>query len=128
MPASITYGPDNRLYVGQLDGSIVAFQQPLLGSIKPEYIVEPGTFEQILGLTFNKNESSEDIILYVSHSRLHTKTEDPPFQGKISKIKGLSFVNFCKRDLIETVILHYLQVKKVRTTLIANLFLLMDMD
>ena len=55
MPASITYGPDNRLYVGQLDGSIVAFQQPLLGTIKPEYIVEPGTFEQILGLTFNQN-------------------------------------------------------------------------
>ncbi len=91
MPASITYGPDNRLYVGQLDGSIVAFQQPLLGTIEAEYIVQPGTFEQILGLTFNQNESSEDIILYVSHSRLHTKTEDPPFQGKISKIKGPKF-------------------------------------
>ena len=91
MPASITYGPDNRLYVGQLDGSIVAFQQPLLGTIEAEYIVQPGTFEQILGLTFNQNESSEDIILYVSHSRLHTRTEDPPFQGKISKIKGPKF-------------------------------------
>ena len=91
MPASITYGPDNRLYVGQLDGSIVAFQQPLLGTINPEYIVQPGTFEQILGLTFNQNESSDDITLYVSHSRLHTKTEDPPFQGKISKIKGPKF-------------------------------------
>ena len=88
MPASITYGPDNRLYVGQLDGSIVAFQQPLLGTINPEYIVQPGTFEQILGLTFNQNESSDDITLYVSHSRLHTKTEDPPFQGKISKFEG----------------------------------------
>jgi len=91
MPASITYGPDGRLYVGQLDGSIVAFTQPSLGSISPEYIVGPGTFEQILGLAFNQNEPSGLITLYVSHSRLHTKTEDPPFQGKISKIEEPEF-------------------------------------
>ena len=91
MPASITYGPDGKLYVGQLDGSIVAITLPSEGKIEAEYISRPGTFEQILGLTFNQNEVSDFPTLYVSHSRLHTKSEESPFLGKISKITSPNF-------------------------------------
>jgi glucose/arabinose dehydrogenase len=90
-PTSLALGPDGRLYVGQLDGRVVALTLEGQTVTAVELIAPAGILGNVLGLAFNPTDPPEPIILYVSHTQLYGKEGGPPYAGKISLLRGPAF-------------------------------------
>ncbi len=90
-PTSLALGPDGRLYVGQLDGRIVALTLEGETVTDIELIADADVLGDILGLAFNPADPPEPVVLYVSHTQLYRKENGPPYAGKISMLRGPDF-------------------------------------
>ena len=86
-PTALAFGPDGRLYVGQLDGQIVALT--LAGHVVTavELIATSDTFQTVLGIAF----SPADDELYVSHTQLYGGESGAPYPGTISRLAAPAY-------------------------------------
>lgn len=90
-PTSLALGPDGRLYVGQLNGRIVALTLEGETVTDVELIAPADVLGDILGLAFNPADPPEPVVLYVSHTQLYGKEDGPPYAGRISMLRGPDF-------------------------------------
>lgn len=90
-PTTLAFGPDGRLYVGQLNGQIVALTLDQQTVTNADLIADADTFESVLGLAFNPVGAVEPITLYVSHTLLYGGADGPAFAGAIAKLTAPEF-------------------------------------
>ncbi len=86
-PTALAFGPDGRLYVGQLDGQIVALTLTGRDVTAVELIATSDTFQTVLGIAF----SPADGELYVSHTRLYGGESGDPYPGSISRLAAPAY-------------------------------------
>ncbi len=86
-PTALAFGPDGRLYVGQLDGQIVALTLTGHDVTGVEMIATADTFQTVLGIAF----SPADGALYVSHTRLYGGEDGNPYPGAISRLAAPAY-------------------------------------
>lgn len=93
MPTTMAFGPDDRLYVAQLDGSIVALTlEPDTKAITAVQQVAADTdFENVLGIAFSPVDPAEPVTLYVSNTILSDDDDTKPYQGKVTRLIGPEF-------------------------------------
>ena len=90
-PTTLSFGPDGRLYVGQLNGRIVALTLAGQSVTDMEEIASPEVFDAVLGLAFDPTDSPEPVTLYVSHTSLFAGESGSPFAGTISRLAAPAF-------------------------------------
>jgi glucose/arabinose dehydrogenase len=90
-PTTLAFGPDGRLYVGQLDGRITALTLTNGGAAAVEEIMPAGQLGNLLGIAFNAGDPLSPVTLYVSHTRLYEGIDGPAFAGTISKLVAPDF-------------------------------------
>ncbi len=90
-PTTLAFGPNGRLYVGQLNGQIIALTLAAQTVTAVELIAQADAFGDVLGIAFNPAVASAPTTLYVSHTRLYLGDEGPPFAGTISKLVAPGF-------------------------------------
>ncbi len=90
-PATLAFGPDGRLYVGQLNGQITALTLEGQRVAGEQVIVPAGVLGNVLGVAFNPADPPDPVTLYVSHTRLYAGEEGAPFAGTVSKLVGPAF-------------------------------------
>lgn len=86
-PTTLAFGPDGRLYAGQLEGGIVALRLDGQTVTGVEVIAPPEEFGNVLGLAFNPAEPPAPVTLYVSHTVLFDQAGEP-FAGGVAKLTG----------------------------------------
>ena len=86
-PTALAFGPDGRLYVGQLDGQIVALTLTGRDVTAVELIAASDTFQTVLGIAF----SPADGELYVSHTQLYGGESGEPYPGAISRLAAPAY-------------------------------------
>ena len=86
-PTALAFGPDGRLYVGQLDGQIVALTLVGHDVIGAELIASSDIFETVLGIAF----SPADGELYVSHTELYGGESGNAYPGTISRLAAPAY-------------------------------------
>ena len=90
-PTTMAFGPDGRLYVGQLDGSVLALRLEKNAIVHAEAIAPTGVFGHVLGLAFNPAEPPDPVTLYVSHTVLFAGEAGAPYAGTISRLVAPDF-------------------------------------
>lgn len=90
-PTGLAFGPDGRLYVGQLGGGLIALTLDGQTVTGVEVIAEAGRLGHILAITFNPADPPSPVTLYVSRTILFAGEEGALFPGKITKFEGPSF-------------------------------------
>ncbi len=85
-PTTMAFGPDGRLYVGQLDGPLLALRLEDNVIVDAATIAPTGVFEHVLGLAFNPAEPPDPVTLYVSHTVLFAGEAGAPYPGTISRL------------------------------------------
>ncbi|MBO9534484.1 MAG: choice-of-anchor D domain-containing protein [Solirubrobacteraceae bacterium] len=90
--ASVSVGPDHRLYATTLDGKIMRFPIGATGTLgTPTTITTVADHEggprHIIGLAFDPAATAANPILWVSHSDA-AYTNGPNWAGKISRLSG----------------------------------------
>lgn len=87
-PTAMVWGPDDRLYVAELAGRIVALTLDSGGRavVDVEELAAPDDFNQILGLAFNSQE--EEPGLYVSNNFVLGTSEGNPFPNEVVRLGG----------------------------------------
>jgi len=88
-PTTLAFGPDGRLYVGQMDGAVVAFTLDGIDGIEVaerEVIVEPDVLQSVLGIAFSPTDPPAPLTIYVSHSEVFAGPQGAPFSGTVSKL------------------------------------------
>jgi glucose/arabinose dehydrogenase len=85
-PTTLAFGPDGRLYVGQLDGAVVAFTLDGMEVVGREVIVEPDVSQSVLGIAFSPTDPPAPLTIYVSHSEVLAGLQGAPFSGTVSKL------------------------------------------
>ena len=87
-PTTLAFGPDGRLFIGQLDGQIVALTLAGNNAVTAvELIATPETFQTVLGIAF----SPADGELYVSHTQLYGGEDGDPYPGTISRLAAPAY-------------------------------------
>ena len=86
-PTALAFGPDGRLYIGQLDGQIVALTLTGHDVTAVELIAPSETFATVLGIAF----SPADGELYVSHTQLYGGESGNPYPGTISRLAAPAY-------------------------------------
>jgi len=89
-PTSLAFGPDGRLYVGQLNGQIIALTLDGQSVSNAELIAGEDAFDNVLGLAFDPTDT--ETALFVSHSLLYGPDEGSPFANGVSKLTAPDFV------------------------------------
>jgi glucose/arabinose dehydrogenase len=87
-PTTLAFGPDGRLYVGLLEGGIVALTLDGQTVTEVEEIATPREFANVLGIAFNPNDPPAPVTLYVSHTVLFAGEDGPPFAGWVARLTG----------------------------------------
>ena len=90
-PTTLAFGPDGRLYVGQLDGQITAITLEERTVTGVEVIAKADDLDMVLGIAFNPADPPEPVTLYVSHTTLFSGEHGPRFPGKISRLVAPDF-------------------------------------
>lgn len=90
-PTTLAFGPDGRLYVGQLDGQIVALTLDGQTVSAAETIAESDALGDVLGIAFNPADPPTPVTLYVSHTTLYAGDDGPPYAGKVSRLVAPDF-------------------------------------
>jgi glucose/arabinose dehydrogenase len=90
-PTTLAFGPDGRLYVGQLDGQVVALRLDGQALVDAEVIAPADALGDVLGIAFNPAGPTQPVTLYVSHTQLYAGEDGPPFAGKVSKLVAPDF-------------------------------------
>lgn len=90
-PTALVFGPDGRLYVGELTGRILAITLDDHEVIDVEFIEAVPPLQFVLGMAFNPHEPPDPITLYVSHTALFEGEEGEPYPGTVSKLIGPDF-------------------------------------
>ena len=85
-PTTLAFGPDGRLYVGQLDGAVIAFTLDAMEVVKRDVIAEPDVLQNVLGIAFSPTDPPAPVTIYVSHSEVLAGPEGAPFSGTVSKL------------------------------------------
>jgi glucose/arabinose dehydrogenase len=105
-PTTLTFGPDERLYVGTINGILhkITFDAnfQIVEAISSSIIADLGQNRSILGLAFDPMDTNSTPTLYISHSiTFHGESKSSSglaINGKISRISGANL------DAIEDVI------------------------
>jgi len=99
-PTQAAWGPDGRLYVASLTGSITAYTfDDDYGIVDTQVItaLQSEQYSQILGIAFDPLDGTDDMSIYVGHAKIFAKggmcNFQPPFDyiGKVSRITGPDF-------------------------------------
>ncbi len=90
-PTTMAFGPDGRLYVGQMNGAIVALSLEDKAVVATENIASAETFGAVLGIAFHPDGPPDPLTIYVSHSVLYGYVGGPPYPGGISKLIAPDF-------------------------------------
>lgn len=86
-PTALAFGPDGRLYVGQLDGQILALTLTGRDVTAVELIAAADTFRTVLGIAFSPIDGE----LYVSHTQLYGGESGQPYPGAISRLAAPAY-------------------------------------
>ena len=87
-PTTLAFGPDGRLYIGQLNGRIVALTLEGQAVTEAREIAAADALGDVLGLAFDPNDPADPITLYVSSTNVFAGLDAPPFPGKVSKLQA----------------------------------------
>jgi glucose/arabinose dehydrogenase len=95
-PTTLTFGPDERLYVGTVNGILhkITFDAnfQIVEAISSSIIADLGQNRSILGLAFDPMDTNSTPTLYVSHSMtFHGESKSSSglaINGKVSRISG----------------------------------------
>ena len=90
-PTTLAFGPDGRLYVGQLGGGLIALTLDGQTVTGVEVIAQAGRLGHVLGITFNPADPPGPVTLYVSRTILYGGEDGALFPGKITKLVAPSF-------------------------------------
>ncbi|MFH0878989.1 MAG: malectin domain-containing carbohydrate-binding protein [Lentisphaerota bacterium] len=107
-PTQGAWGPDGRLYVANLLGTINAYSfddHYNVTNTQAITVLESLPNNNILGIGFNPAEAAGPVRIYISHSQLYANggscfTGYSPYSGAISVISGPAF------NTVETVVRH----------------------
>ncbi len=89
-PTSMAWGPDNRLYVSEIFGTIHAFTLNLSGQPTADQVITTLGSRLTLGLTIDPLSTPNNVILWVSHSNPSTSAGQAN-SGIISRLQGPGF-------------------------------------
>ena len=95
-PTQMAWGPDGRLYVAKIDGTIEIFTFDANYVVVTNQVLAGVSGESnstILGLGFNPYDAATNVRIYVSHSELNAHggacfDEFSPYNGEISILEG----------------------------------------
>jgi glucose/arabinose dehydrogenase len=98
-PTTAAWGPDGRLYVGALGGTILAYTLDADYNVTASQTItalQSATNKDILGIAFNPFEPPGQPRLYVAHGQLFANggacfTGFSPYSGQVSILTGPSF-------------------------------------
>ncbi|MEQ8768500.1 MAG: malectin domain-containing carbohydrate-binding protein [Planctomycetota bacterium] len=98
-PTAIAWGPDSRLYVANVYGTITAYSFDDDYNITGTQVIPTIaglTNTAVLGLGFNPHEPSDPVRLYVAHNEIYANGGTcfegfSPYSGQISVLTGPSF-------------------------------------
>lgn len=91
-PTTLAIGPDGRLYIGQLDGKIVALTLDDARNVVAAEVIATGVLlGDVLGIAFNPADPPDPVTLYVSHTTLYAGDDGPKYAGKVSKLVAPDF-------------------------------------
>lgn len=92
-PTAMVYGPDGKLYVSQVDGSItvLTLDTETKSVLSREKYLPLGN-RLLLGITIDPTSSAENITLWLSHS-YPSQNNGRANSGTISKVWGANFEN-----------------------------------
>ena len=95
-PTQMAWGPDGRLYVAKIDGTIEIFTFDANYAVVTNQVlagVSGKNNSSILGLGFNPYDASTNVRIYISHSELNAHggacfDEYSPYNGEVSILEG----------------------------------------
>jgi N-acetylneuraminic acid mutarotase len=99
-PTQAAWGPDGRLYVGTVGGTIVAYTfdgNYAITNVQTISALSGASNPNILGIAFNPFDPPSPVKIYVAHSQLFAHnggscfTGPSPYNGQISVLTGPSF-------------------------------------
>jgi glucose/arabinose dehydrogenase len=94
-PTALTFGPDGRLYVAQLDGTIRALTintSTMTVTSSETVVTRPaGDTYSVLGIAFSPVDAPSPPTLYVAESTIFQGDLGDPFSGKIVRYSGPGF-------------------------------------
>ena len=106
-PTQAAWGPDERLYVASLDGTITAYTFDDDYAVIDEQVIDVlagGPTPDILGLAFDPLDATGHPVIHVAHSRIFARGGTCSYEGtfeyigRVSKIAGPDFTT------VETVV------------------------
>ena len=92
--SSIVLGPDGKMYVSSLLGTITRYNiNPTDGTLTNPQIIttiqtSEGTNRAIIGIAFDPAASAGNLVLWVSHNGPYVPNGAPDWTGKISRLSG----------------------------------------
>ncbi len=92
-PTSLAFGPDGRLYVAELDGTILALtlDDDGRGVAAVEQISSDATFDSVLGIAFDPFAPPSPLIIYVSSGVPYQDPQGDPYPGKVWRLAAPDF-------------------------------------
>ena len=92
-PTTLAFGPDGRLYVAELDGTIQALTLDGDGTevIAIAQISADATFDNVLGIAFDPADAPAPVRLYVSSGVPFQDPSGDPYPGKVWRLTGPEF-------------------------------------
>lgn len=90
-PSTLAFGPDGRLYIGQINGQITAVTLVDNVAVDVEVIVAEDVLQDVLGIAFNSADAAEPLTIYASHTALFAGEEGAPYAGTISRLVAPDF-------------------------------------
>jgi PKD repeat protein len=97
--SSLAFGPDNKLYVATLLGTIQRYNIAGNGTLTLDRTINSitnaeGGNRAIIGLAFDPTATADNLILWVSHNGPYVPENAPDWTGKIARLSGPNLDTF----------------------------------